>query len=206
MEFFFEFVPFTSEYFDESGIIKPNAEAYTIGQVKEDVDYAIVISTNAGLWRYLIGDLIRFTDVEEHEVIISGRIRQFLSLCGEHLSLENINQGLIQTGNKFKVQFSEFTIYANIEKQCHSWFLGTSEEVAASEEVMHYLDQCLCELNDDYKSARKYSLNEPLIEIMKPEIFYDYMESIGKMGSQNKMPRVLNTEQAKQWLDYLNAV
>jgi hypothetical protein len=52
----------------------------------------------------------------------------------------------------------------------------------------------------------KYSLNEPLIKIMKPEVFYDYMESIGKMGSQNKMPRVLNTKQAKQWLDYLNAV
>jgi phenylacetate-coenzyme A ligase PaaK-like adenylate-forming protein len=201
---FFEFVPFTSEYFDESGIIKPNAEAYTIGQVKEDVDYAIVISTNAGLWRYLIGDLVRFTDVEEHEVIITGRIRQFLSLCGEHLSLENINQGLIQTGKKFNVQFSEFTIYANIEKQCHSWFLGTSEEVPDSEEVMHYLDQQLCELNDDYKSARKYSLGDPMIELLKPEKFYEYMESIGKIGSQNKMPRVLNSKQAKQWLNFIN--
>ena len=119
---FFEFIPFNSEYFDESGKIKPNAQAYTVSQVKEGVDYALVISTNAGLWRYLIGDLVRFVDTEEYEIIITGRIRQFLSLCGEHLSLGNINQGLIETGNKFDIQFSEFTIYADIEKQCHSWF------------------------------------------------------------------------------------
>ena len=201
---FFEFVPFTSDYFDESGKIKPDAEAYTIGQVKEDVDYAIVISTNAGLWRYLIGDLVRFTDVEEHEVMITGRIRQFLSLCGEHLSLENINQGLIQTGKKFNVQFSEFTIYANIEKQCHSWFLGSSEKLPDSAEVMKYLDKQLCELNDDYKSARKYSLGDPQIQLLESEVFYEYMESIGKIGSQNKMPRVLNSEQAEQWLNFIN--
>jgi hypothetical protein len=69
---------------------------------------------------------------------------------------------------------------------------------------MHYLDQQLCELNDDYKSARKYSLGDPMIELLKPEKFYEYMESIGKIGSQNKMPRVLNSKQAKQWLNFIN--
>ena len=65
-----------------------------------------------------------FVDTEEYEIVITGRIRKFLSLCGEHLSLGNINQGLLEAGKKFNVQFSEFTIYADIDNQCHSWFLG----------------------------------------------------------------------------------
>ncbi len=203
---FFEFIPFTADYFDESGKVKTNVQAYTISQVKKGVDYAIIISTNAGLWRYLVGDLVRFTDTEEHEVVITGRIRQFLSLCGEHLSLDNINTGLLQTGNKFNVQFSEYTIYADIENQCHSWFLGVGDEIQNPREVIEYLDQKLFELNDDYRSARKYSLKNPKIKILKPEVFYNYMESIGKIGSQNKMPRVLNSEQSKMWLDYISAI
>jgi len=201
---FFEFIPFNSEYFDEYGKIKPNAEAYTVSQVKEGVDYAIVISTNAGLWRYLIGDLVRFVDTEEYEIIITGRIRQFLSLCGEHLSLGNINQGLLEVGKEFNLQFSEFTIYADIENQCHSWFLGTLNNDLSPDVVTEYLDEVLCSLNDDYKSARKYSLGKPKIKIISPETFYGYMQSVGKIGSQNKMPRVLNTDQAKLWLKYVN--
>ena len=77
---FFEFIPFNSEYFDESGKIKPNAQAYTVSQVKEGVDYALVISTNAGLWRYLIGDLVRFVDIEEYEIIITGRILSLIHI------------------------------------------------------------------------------------------------------------------------------
>ena len=203
---FFEFIPFTADYFDESGKVKTNVQAYTIDEVKEDIDYAIVISTNAGLWRYLIGDLVRFIEIEEHEVIITGRIRQFLSLSGEHLSLENINTGLIQTGKKFNTQFSEFTIYADIQNQCHSWFLGSDDNLQNSRAVIEYLDQKLRELNDDYHSARKYSLEDPKIKILKPEVFYNYMASIGKMGSQNKMPRVLNAQQSSMWLDYINAI
>ena len=201
---FFEFIPFNSEYFDESGKIKPNAQAYTVSQVKEGVDYALVISTNAGLWRYLLGDLVRFVDTEEYEIIITGRIRQFLSLCGEHLSLGNIHEGLLETGNKFDIQFSEFTIYADIEKQCHSWFLGSSDLGVDPQEIMKYLDEVLCRLNDDYKSARKYSLATPQIKILEPKTFYNFMESIGKVGSQNKMPRVLNAEQSNKWLHFIN--
>jgi hypothetical protein len=127
-------------------------------------------------------------------------------LCGEHLSLDNINTGLLQTGKKFNVQFSEFTIYADIENQCHSWFLGAGDDIQNPQEVIDYLDQKLFELNDDYRSARKYSLQKPRVKIIKPEVFYQYMESIGKIGSQNKMPRVLNTEQSRMWLDYISAI
>ena len=120
------------------------------------------------------------------------------------MSLGNINQGLLETGKKFNIQFSEFTIYADTEKQCHSWFLGASDLHVNPDEIMNYLDGVLCRLNDDYKSARKYSLAMPKIKIVKPELFYSYMESIGKIGSQNKMPRVLNTEQSEMWLRFIN--
>ncbi|MDO7612740.1 MAG: GH3 auxin-responsive promoter family protein, partial [Crocinitomicaceae bacterium] len=134
----------------------------------------------------------------------TGRIRQFLSLCGEHLSLGNINQGLLEVGKEFNLQFSEFTIYADLENQCHSWFLGAPNTDLSPDVVMEYLDKVLCSLNDDYKSARKYSLGKPKIKIIPPETFYGYMQSVGKIGSQNKMPRVLNTDQAKLWLKYVN--
>jgi len=202
---FFEFIPFTVDNFDEQGSIKPDADAYTIEQVQENIDYALVISTNAGLWRYLIGDLVRFTNREEHEIVISGRIHQFLSLCGEHLSLENINQGLLETSQKFDVDFSEFTIYADEEKQNHCWYLATSMMIENTNEVLNFLDDILRKNNDDYNSARKYSLKEPVLIIVSPDVFYKYMEQQKKLGSQNKMPRVLNKEQSKTWLKFINA-
>ena len=202
---FFEFIPFNTDNFDENGVVKKNASAYTIEQVQEGVDYALVISTNAGLWRYLIGDLVRFTNREEHELVISGRIRQFLSLCGEHLSLGNINEGLLQTSEKFGVEFSEFTIYADEIKQCHCWYLGTTHLVDDPNVLLSYLDKVLSHTNDDYNSARKYSLNAPEIKIVSPQVFYDFMASQKKLGSQNKMPRVLNKKQSETWLSFINA-
>ena len=202
---FFEFIPFNTDNFDESGVVKKNASAYTIEQVQEGVDYALVISTNAGLWRYLIGDLVRFTNREEHELVISGRIRQFLSLCGEHLSLGNINEGLLQTSEKFGVEFSEFTIYADEIKQCHCWYLGTTQLVEDPNLLLSYLDKVLSHTNDDYNSARKYSLKAPEIKIVSPQVFYDFMAKQKKLGSQNKMPRVLNKKQSETWLSFINA-
>ena len=202
---FFEFVPFTADNFDEEGAIKKSAAAYTIEQVQEGVDYALVISTNAGLWRYLIGDLVRFTNTEENELVISGRIRQFLSLCGEHLSLENINEALLRTSTCFNVDFSEFTIYADVDKHCHCWYLGTNQNIDDPKVLITFLDNELRSANDDYNSARKYSLKAPEIKIVSPTVFYSYMAKIKKLGSQNKMPRVLNKKQAKTWLDFINA-
>ena len=202
---FFEFIPFNTDNFDENGVVKKNASAYTIEQVQEGLDYALVISTNAGLWRYLIGDLVRFTNREEHELVISGRIRQFLSLCGEHLSLGNINDGLLKTSEKFGVEFSEFTIYADEIKQCHCWFLGTTQLVDDPNLLLRYLDKVLSHANDDYRSARKYSLNAPEIKIISPQVFYDFMAKQKKLGSQNKMPRVLNKKQSETWLSFITA-
>jgi len=200
---FFEFIPFDSRYFNEEGELISQYKALSISEVKENVDYALVISTNAGLWRYLIGDLVRFIDVEDYRIVISGRIKQFLSLCGEHLSLDNINhafQSLLEQG---LLTHSEFTIVADKEAMLHHWFIESDPQENDPTKLLKGLDERLGELNDDYYSARKNSLKEPKITLLKPGTFYAYMQSLGKIGAQNKLPRVMNEEQAKTWFAFL---
>jgi hypothetical protein len=201
---FYEFIPFTSEYFDEDGQVRDKYTAFSLTEIQKGVDYALVISTNAGLWRYLIGDLVRFINIETHELVITGRIRQYLSLVGEHLSLENINSAIINCATSENIEISEFCIYADNEHQKHIWFVGCDTQVDETKLIQN-LDQNLCELNDDYASARKYNLNLPEIRVLPVQTFYSFMKESGKMGSQNKFPRVLNSKQAARWLTFLSA-
>lgn len=200
---FFEFIPFNSDFFDQDGNLINSSVAFNIDEVEPDIDYAIVVSTNAGLWRYLIGDLVRFTDIEQREIVITGRIKQFLSLCGEHLSLDNINQAIELLSVEKGLEISEFTIFADEEKLNHKWFIG-SEDGSDGERIMKDLDNQLCLLNDDYKSARKINLKNPEIKIIPNSVFYRFMDAQGKLGAQNKFPRVLNKEQSKKWLNFLD--
>jgi phenylacetate-coenzyme A ligase PaaK-like adenylate-forming protein len=200
---FYEFIPFTSEYFDEDGQVRDKHKAFTLSEIQEKVDYALVISTNAGLWRYLIGDLVRFTDAKTQELVITGRIRQYLSLAGEHLSLENINTAIINCATAENIEISEFCIFADNEHQKHIWFIGC-DGVVDEESFIQTLDKQLVELNDDYASARKYTLHMPELKILPLQVFYSFMKKSGKMGSQHKFPRVLNAEQAKRWLTFLS--
>jgi hypothetical protein len=199
---FYEFIPFNSDYFDENGKLIDKYDALTISQVQEGVDYAIVISTNAGLWRYLIGDLVRFINIDDYELVITGRIKQFLSLCGEHLSLDNINQALLSLNEELAISVDEFTIYADEIDQRHIWYLGVNQ-IADKEQIMQFIDSKLCKLNDDYAYVRKYNLKEPIIHLVSPTLFYDFLASLGKTGGQNKMPRVLNKEQSKLWNEFV---
>jgi hypothetical protein len=199
---FFEFIPFNSDFFDENGELINKYEAFTINQVKEGIDYAIVITTNSGLWRYMIGDLVRFTNLKDYELKITGRIKQFLSLCGEHLSLDNINQALMLVSKEMQINVSEYTILADSDKSQHHWFIGSLDDFSV-EEFSQNIDKKLCELNDDYQYVRKYNLNTPTFTKMSPKRFYDFLGAIGKMGAQNKMPRVLNKTQAERWLNFI---
>jgi len=202
-QIFFEFIPFTSDFFDENGELISKYKALTISEVKEGVDYALVISTNAGLWRYLIGDLVRFININEREIIITGRIKQFLSLCGEHLSLDNINSALTKLNKReFPIE-PEFTIFANIESQSHHWYFETKKDNLNPESLIQKIDSLLSKINDDYYSARKYTLQAPKAILLPEGTMYKFMQSSGKIGGQNKMPRVLNEKQAKQWKAFL---
>ncbi len=201
---FFEFIPFNSDYFTDDGSLRNPHQAFTLNEVEEGVDYAIVISTNAGLWRYMIGDLVRFVDKDNYEIIITGRIRQFVSLVGEHLSLDNINNAIQYVGERYSSDLSEFCLYADGDELRHYWFLGSSGDLN-EEEVMKSIDKEICNLNDDYASSRKYNLKDPVLKIMPNETFYEFMSSIGKSGAQNKFPRVLNGNQTKLWMDFLSS-
>lgn len=113
---FYEFIPFNRDFFDENGNLKDKKTAFNLSQVKKGLDYAMVITTNAGLWRYMIGDLVQFTDIEKNEIKITGRIKQFLSLVGEHLSLDNINEAVKLAGEKLELEIDEFCIAPDVAK------------------------------------------------------------------------------------------
>lgn len=201
---FFEFVPFNTEYFTESGELKNKYKAYTISEVKPGINYAMVITTNAGLWRYMLGDLIRFEDTTSHEIIIAGRIKQYLSICGEHLSLDNINQALTGVSQAVQLSFSEYTIHADEQNLQHCWYVACDEQ-RNSEQLIVEIDAQLQAINDDYAYVRKHSMALPKMLLLPTKVFYDYLESIGKLGAQNKMPRVMNKTQADRWKNFLSA-
>ncbi len=199
---FFEFIPFNSDFFMDDGTLRNKHQAMALNEIEEGMDYALVISTNAGLWRYMIGDLVRFVDKEKHEIIITGRIRQFVSLVGEHLSLGNINEAILRTGQEFNLDLSEFCLFADADEMKHHWFIGCDSKIEAPE-IMERVDQEIKAINDDYASSRKYNLKDPDLKLLPRDVFYEFLKSIGKSGAQNKFPRVLNESQTEKWLNFL---
>ncbi|MCB0700842.1 MAG: GH3 auxin-responsive promoter family protein [Chitinophagaceae bacterium] len=203
---FYEFVPFTDENFDADGNIIGNPKTYMIHEVDDTTNYAMLISTCAGAWRYLIGDVIRFTDVAEHEIAIVGRTKQFLSLCGEHLSVDNMNKAIEIVSRELNIESHEFTVagykYENLF--AHRWYIGCEACKADINKVRELLDSTLCELNDDYAVERTSALKEIFVEMVPNDTFYDYMKAIGKSGAMNKFPRVLKGEQYNRWAKWLD--
>jgi hypothetical protein len=201
---FYEFVPFNSQNFDEDGQLVENPETYNIHQVEVGKEYATLLSTNAGAWRYLIGDVIKFVSVENSEIVITGRTKHFLSLCGEHLSVDNMNKAVELVSQEMNLSIKEFTVIGEPSGSlfAHNWYLGVDGEVSSSE-VMQVLDAKLMELNDDYKVERAHALKEVKMNILPANVFYDWMKLHGKAGGQSKFPRVLKKEKAADWKEYL---
>lgn len=201
---FYEFIPFNRENFNIDGELIPGAKAIGLSEVNESEEYAIVISTNAGSWRYLIGDTIKFTNLNKQELKITGRIKHFLSLCGEHLSVGNMNDAISQLNHEFDLQISEFTVYGHrhLNQFAHSWWIGTEKEIDPNI-IKERLDSILISLNDDYKTERGAALSELQVNIVPNELFYDWMKSQNKLGGSHKFPRVLNANQHKNWAEFL---
>ncbi|MES2679338.1 MAG: GH3 auxin-responsive promoter family protein [Bacteroidota bacterium] len=202
---FFEFVPFTEEHFDADGNIKPNAKALNIIEVEADVEYALLISSCAGAWRYLIGDTIKFTDVKRCEIIITGRTKHFLSLCGEHLSVDNMNQAAKLVADEMDLEINEFCV-VGIPYQglfAHHWFIGTNKK-ADETTLKENLDKHLKLLNDDYAVERTHALKEILVTVLPNEAFIDFLASKNKLGGQSKFPRVLKGKNLNEWQAFLD--
>ena len=201
---FYEFVPFTERNFDEEGKMKPDAETLKLDEVQENKEYALLITTNAGAWRYMIGDVIKFTSVEESEIVITGRTKLFMSLCGEHLSLDNMNKAIELVEDEMKIDIREFTILGERADSlfAHHWYIGTDDSIDENQ-LKERIDYHLMSLNDDYKVERSSALKELRISVFPSNVFYQWMESQGKVGSQNKFPRVLKKEKAQLWKNFL---
>ncbi len=201
---FFEFVPFDDKNFDSEGKMVDNPEAFMIHEVEEGREYALLMSTNAGAWRYLLGDTIKFVDLEKSEVVITGRTKHFLSLVGEHLSVDNMNKAIQLVSEEFNVCIPEYTV-TGIPFEgffAHRWYIGCDDRVD-KDLIRNRIDQHLRELNDDYATERDSALKEVFLEVLPENRFIEFMELKGKLGSQHKFPRVLKGKMLEDWEQFL---
>ncbi len=201
---FLEFVPFDEKNFDSNGDMITNPEALMIHEVEEGKDYALLISTSAGTWRYLIGDTVRFVDKEKCEIVITGRTKHYLSLVGEHLSVDNMNKAIQLAGEEMNICIPEFTVagvpFGNFF--AHHWYVACNDNVNA-EQLRLTIDNKLKELNDDYAVERKSALKAVLLDVLTEQQFMDFMTAKGKMGGQHKFPRVLKGKMQEDWQRFL---
>lgn len=203
---FFEFVPFNENNFDSDGEILENAETLMIHEVEAGKDYALLLSTSAGTWRYLLGDTIRFIDLEKSEIIITGRTKHYLSLVGEHMSVDNMNKAIQLASKELNISIAEFAV-AGIpyeELFAHHWYVGCNDNVNA-ETLKVTIDNHLKELNDDYATERKSALKEIFLDVLPEKYFMNFMSSKGKIGAQQKFPRVLKGNMLEDWNKFLKA-
>lgn len=203
---FFEFIPFDEHHFDADGNLLPGAQAKMIHEVDAHKEYALVMSTNAGSWRYLIGDTIRFTDLERAEVIITGRIKHFLSLTGEHLSVDNMNRAIELVSEELNISIPEYTVTGFAYEQffAHRWYIASNDKIDP-QQLRARIDAQLRILNDDYAVERDSALKEVFVEVLPESVFLRFMEAKGKLGSQHKFPRVMKGKMLEEWEQFLRS-
>ena len=201
---FLEFVPFNEQNFTANGDLVNSPEALMIHEVEEGKDYALLISTSAGAWRYLIGDTVRFVHKENCEIIITGRTKHFLSLVGEHLSVDNMNRAIQVAAEKLNISIPEFTVAGEPSGSffAHHWYVATNDPVDPGV-LGKLIDDTLKELNDDYAVERKSALKEVRLDVLSEKRFLDFMQSQGKVGGQHKFPRVLKGAMLEKWQAFL---
>ncbi|HSI68746.1 MAG TPA: GH3 auxin-responsive promoter family protein [Gillisia sp.] len=202
---YFEFVPFKAEYITEEGSITDDAPVISLSEVKEEEDYILLISTVSGAWRYLIGDTIKFTDVERHEIRITGRTKFFLNVVGSQLSVNKMNDAVRELEEKYDLEIPEFTLAAvRIDGEFyHSWYLGTTG-AGKDEELADALDQILKDANKNYSVARSKALKGVKVKTIAPDLFYEWNAANKKKGGQVKMEKVMNEEKFAEWESFIN--
>lgn len=186
---FYEFIPMDDF---------PNQNAIPIWEVEKDKNYALVISTNAGLWRYLIGDTITFTNTSPYRIKITGRTTQFINAFGEELIVENANQALKVSCELTDSIIKEFTvapIFMNQGKKgAHEWFIEFEKEPNDKIEFLQILDENIKKLNSDYEAKRNknLALEPPILNMVPPGYFYNWMKKNNRLGRQFKVARLNN--------------
>lgn len=201
---FYEFIPMNK--FDGE-----NSEAIPLSKVKLNTNYALVITTNGGLWRYLIGDTVKFTSLNPYRIRITGRTKHFINVFGEELIIENAENALKQACLKTASEVSEFTvapIFMNGDKSGgHEWVIEFSKHPESINYFTEILDNSLKAINSDYEAKRynNLTLAMPKINVAKKGLFYSWLKQNGKLGGQHKVPRLSNSRKYLEELLELTA-
>lgn len=189
---FYEFIPM-----DTYGT--PTEKVVPLWEVEKGKNYAMVISTNAGLWRYLIGDTVRFTSVSPYRIKVTGRTKHHINVFGEELIIENAEEALKRTCQETGAEIIDYTaapvFMKGREKGAHEWLIEFRKYPENKDEFLDLLDDHLQSLNSDYEAKRynNMTLNKPLLHIARSNLFYDWLKRHDKLGGQHKVPRLSNT-------------
>lgn len=188
---FYEFIP-VDEVFNE------HPTRLSLGEVKLHENYALILSTNAGLWAYNIGDTVKFVSLNPYRIVVTGRIKHFISAFGEHVIGEEVEFALMQVAKEEGVEITEFTVAPQVnpptgELPYHEWFIEFGKAPADMERFRLNVDRALQQKNTYYYDLIEGKVLQPLvIRAMKKNAFVDYMRGLGKLGGQNKLPRLAN--------------
>ncbi|GAC1492700.1 MAG: hypothetical protein NVS1B13_23000 [Flavisolibacter sp.] len=186
---FFEFVP-------ADQIFEAKPERITLKDVKPEVNYALIVNSNAGLWGYNIGDTIKFTSTDPYRIVVTGRIKHFISAFGEHVIGEEVEQSLLKAAMEENIRITEFTVAPMIQnegKSFHEWCVEFEKAPVDMRAFAGKVDLNLREKNIYYNDLITGKILQPLkIHSVSKNGFIDYMKSVGKLGGQNKVPRLSN--------------
>jgi hypothetical protein len=189
---FYEFIPM-EHYTGE------NSTAIPLAEVEKGINYAILITTNGGLWRYLIGDTVKFTSTDPYRIKITGRTKHHINVFGEELIIENAEEALRIACEKTNASISEYTVgpifMEGKEKGGHEWIIEFTKAPKVMAKFTEILDEALKTINSDYE-AKRYSnmtLILPKVHKAKKGLFYSWLKKKGKLGGQHKVPRLSNS-------------
>jgi hypothetical protein len=191
---FYEFIPMT-QYNGEDSIAIP------LSKVKKGINYAIIITTNSGLWRYLIGDTVKFTSLDPFRIKITGRTKHHINVFGEELIIENAEESLKMACEKTNAAIKEYTVgpiyMEGTESGGHEWVIEFDKKPENMNYFTEILDNALKAINSDYEAKRYNSLTlaMPKVHVAKEDLFYNWLKEKGKLGGQHKIPRLSNSRE-----------
>jgi len=197
---FYEFIPLDK-------LTDPNPPIYTVGDVEKGINYAMIITTNGGLWRYMIGDTVVFSSLFPHRIKISGRTKYYINAFGEEVIQDNAENALMAACKATGAIVKEYTagpLYMSKDtKGAHEWMIEFETLPDSLNHFVDMLDTSLCSLNSDYEAKRhkNITLKKPIVVSLEPGTFYRWMQKRGKLGGQNKIPRLAND---RKYLDELS--
>ncbi len=186
------------EFLPMEDLHKENPKTLRLDEVELHKNYALIISTNAGLWRYMIGDTIKFTSLSPHRIQITGRTKHFINAFGEELIIDNAEKGLTKACKDTGAIIRDYTAcpiyFHDNEAGGHEWIIEFEKKPDDLERFVDLMDQTLREINSDY-DAKRYkdmALGRPLVHLAPDGTFYEWMKGRGKLGGQHKVPRLAN--------------